>query len=125
MLKELVIASGGELRVPDETKKADAKKISTSATKIFVESGGVLQVGPLTNKPAYAYLHRSVLFSCRPVYGGVFKIGVHVALADGSADEVGRERFYLRSRCDRILITHFYNSGVVRRAAADLVADGE
>jgi hypothetical protein len=43
------IESGGELRVPDETQKVDAKKIKISARRIIVKAGGFFQVGPLTN----------------------------------------------------------------------------
>jgi hypothetical protein len=34
------IESGGELRVPDEAQKADAKKIKISARRIIVKAGG-------------------------------------------------------------------------------------
>ena len=43
------IEPGGELMVPDEMQKADAKKISISARRIIVKAGGFFQIGPLTN----------------------------------------------------------------------------
>ena len=48
-LHQIRIVAGGELRVPDEMLKADAKVIAISATRIIVEGGGVFQAGPLTN----------------------------------------------------------------------------
>jgi G8 domain len=48
-LHQVRVERGGELLVPDETRKADAKKINISATAIFVKDGGVFQVGPLAN----------------------------------------------------------------------------
>ena len=49
VLHQIRIEAGGELRVPDETQKADAKKIKISARRIIVKGGGVFQAGPLTN----------------------------------------------------------------------------
>ncbi len=48
-LRQIRIEAGGELMVPDEMLKADAKLIAISATRIIVEGGGVFQAGPLTN----------------------------------------------------------------------------
>ena len=49
VLHKVRVERGGELLVPDETQKADAKKINISATAIFIKDGGVFQIGPLTN----------------------------------------------------------------------------
>ena len=49
VLHQVRVERGGELLVPDETQKADAKKINISATAIFIKDGGVFQVGPLAN----------------------------------------------------------------------------
>ena len=46
---QIRIEAGGELMVPDEMQKADAKIIKISATRIIVKAGGVFQAGPLTN----------------------------------------------------------------------------
>jgi hypothetical protein len=47
LFRQIYIEPGGELIVPDEMQKADAKKIQISATRIIVK--GVFQAGPLTN----------------------------------------------------------------------------
>jgi hypothetical protein len=49
VLHQIRIEAGGELTVPDEMLKPDAKVIKISATRIIVEGGGVFQAGPLTN----------------------------------------------------------------------------
>ena len=49
VLHQIRVERGGELLVPDETRKADAKKINISATAIFIKDGGAFQVGPLAN----------------------------------------------------------------------------
>ena len=49
VLHKIVIESGGEILVPDETQQADAKEIKISASEIFIKAHGVFQVGPLKN----------------------------------------------------------------------------
>ena len=48
-LHRVRIERGGELLVPDETRKVDAKKLKISVTTIVITDGGIFQVGPLKN----------------------------------------------------------------------------
>src|ERR1700739_3714524 len=49
VLHQVRIERGGELLIPDEKQRAEPRKINISATAIFIEDGGVFQVGPLAN----------------------------------------------------------------------------
>jgi hypothetical protein len=48
-LHRVRIERGGELLVPDETRKVDAKKLKISVATMVITEGGVFQVGPLKN----------------------------------------------------------------------------
>lgn len=46
-LHRVRIERGGELLVPDETRRVDARKLKISVTSIVIRDGGIFQVGPL------------------------------------------------------------------------------